>query len=116
MPGFDRTGPLGEGPMTGRGLGYCGGRVGWPRFGGGRGFGGGWGRGFGWRNRFNAPTWTGRGYGVGWRYGYAPGLTSREEIDLLNAEAKDLERDLEDIRRRVDDLKKTPPDQESPKE
>jgi len=24
MPGFDRTGPLGEGPMTGRGLGRCG--------------------------------------------------------------------------------------------
>ena len=24
MPGFDRTGPLGEGPRTGRGLGKCG--------------------------------------------------------------------------------------------
>jgi len=24
MPGFDRTGPLGEGPKTGRGLGRCG--------------------------------------------------------------------------------------------
>lgn len=24
MPGFDRTGPLGEGPRTGRGLGICG--------------------------------------------------------------------------------------------
>jgi hypothetical protein len=23
MPGFDRTGPRGLGPMTGRGLGYC---------------------------------------------------------------------------------------------
>ncbi len=23
MPGFDRTGPLGEGEMTGRGEGYC---------------------------------------------------------------------------------------------
>ncbi len=23
MPGFDRTGPLGEGPRTGRGLGRC---------------------------------------------------------------------------------------------
>jgi hypothetical protein len=23
MPGFDGTGPLGEGPMTGRGLGFC---------------------------------------------------------------------------------------------
>ena len=25
MPGFDRTGPAGAGPMTGRGLGGCGG-------------------------------------------------------------------------------------------
>ncbi|MBW1860634.1 MAG: DUF5320 domain-containing protein [Deltaproteobacteria bacterium] len=24
MPGFDRTGPLAEGPRTGRGLGRCG--------------------------------------------------------------------------------------------
>jgi len=23
MPGFDGTGPLGMGPMTGRGMGYC---------------------------------------------------------------------------------------------
>ena len=23
MPGFDRTGPVGEGPRTGRGLGRC---------------------------------------------------------------------------------------------
>lgn len=24
MPGGDRTGPLGTGPRTGRGMGYCG--------------------------------------------------------------------------------------------
>jgi hypothetical protein len=37
MPGFDRTGPLGAGPRTGRGRGACGGRAacGW---GAGRGF------------------------------------------------------------------------------
>ena len=23
MPGFDRTGPRGRGPMTGRGMGFC---------------------------------------------------------------------------------------------
>jgi len=23
MPGFDGTGPIGLGPMTGRGMGYC---------------------------------------------------------------------------------------------
>jgi len=41
MPGGDRTGPLGFGPMTGRALGYCAGynTPGYanPRF--GRGFG-----------------------------------------------------------------------------
>jgi hypothetical protein len=37
MPGFDGTGPRGEGPMTGRGQGYCvlevpePGRPGWGR-------------------------------------------------------------------------------------
>lgn len=48
MPGLDGTGPLGLGPRTGRGLGYCA---------GGRAFARGWwGRGLGnrnrWRNRF----------------------------------------------------------------
>ena len=52
MPGGDRTGPMGEGPMTGRGAGYCAGTTGVGyaprrgfRLGLGRGFGG-WGRGF----------------------------------------------------------------------
>ena len=56
MPRGDRTGPLGQGPMTGRGMGDCanGERTGWFRhgfgrgFGTGRGFGRGAGRGFGW--------------------------------------------------------------------
>ena len=45
MPRMDGTGPMGLGPMTGRGLGPCGngGRNGFA----GRGFGGGRGRGFG---------------------------------------------------------------------
>ena len=82
MPFGDGTGPMGLGPMTGRGMGFCAGfsrpsfaspmpgypyRYGyagsapvWPRW--GRGFGRGLGRGFG------------RGFGRGWRrwgsYGY----------------------------------------------
>lgn len=35
MPGFDQTGPMGAGPMTGGGFGRCGGRAG--RVYGGRG-------------------------------------------------------------------------------
>lgn len=68
MPGGDRTGPMGLGPMTGRAAGYCGGsgmggyanpagrasfgmRFGYGRGGWGRGMGGG---GRGWRNMFYA--------------------------------------------------------------
>ena len=36
MPGFDGTGPMGQGSLTGRGMGSCGGG---RRFGAGRGFG-----------------------------------------------------------------------------
>lgn len=76
MPGGDRTGPMGMGPMTGRGAGYCAGYGGpgyvnpIPRGGFGRGWrrggrGGGWGRGWG----------GGWGGGRGWRHGYyATGL------------------------------------------
>jgi hypothetical protein len=40
MPGFDGTGPAGQGPMTGRGMGPCSGNAGYgQRFGGRRGFG-----------------------------------------------------------------------------
>ena len=40
MPGFDKTGPMGQGPMTGKGFGPCGMGLGWRRrFGTGRGMG-----------------------------------------------------------------------------
>ena len=60
MPRYDRTGPLGQGPMTGRGMGYCNpngpvNTAGPLGLGFRRGFGRGSGRGF--RNRFfNAPV------------------------------------------------------------
>ena len=72
MPWGDRTGPLGQGPRTGRGLGYCAGydSPGYTRgtpagrgyglgrgwFGRGRGFG--FGRGFGWRWNWPWPSST----------------------------------------------------------
>lgn len=65
MPGFDATGPTGQGPRTGRGLGRCGGTgqaqgQGGMGRGGGRGFGqGGRGR-RGFRNMFNLTGLTGR--------------------------------------------------------
>jgi len=40
MPQFDQTGPMGQGPMTGKGFGPCGLGLGWRRrFGMGRGLG-----------------------------------------------------------------------------
>ncbi len=76
MPGFDGTGPLGQGPMTGRGMGYCGGHrptgvypeavVAYqaPYYWGrgirgrfGRGFGRGLGRGMGRRGRLGRRFW-----------------------------------------------------------
>ncbi len=64
MPGGDRTGPLGRGPMTGRGLGYCA-RFLFPGFlSRGRGLGLGFGRrprnrSFGWRWLANPTRWIG---------------------------------------------------------
>nr|WP_319474141.1 DUF5320 domain-containing protein [uncultured Sphaerochaeta sp.] len=43
MPKRNGTGPMGYGPMTGRGMGYCRGGVGY-----GMGRGAGFGRGLGW--------------------------------------------------------------------
>ena len=59
MPRGDRTGPMGMGPMTGRGLGYCAGynAPGYMNAVGGRGWGMGFGRG-----------WGGGGWGGGWRW------------------------------------------------
>jgi len=68
MPGGDRTGPMGQGPMTGRAAGYCAGYpvpgFANPAWGYGRGWGRGFGRGAGGR---------GRGWGRGWGRGQAPG-------------------------------------------
>ena len=47
MPYLDGTGPMGRGPLTGRGLGYCGAGLG---LGCGRRMGAGRLRGYGWRS------------------------------------------------------------------
>ncbi|NOZ70650.1 MAG: DUF5320 domain-containing protein [Chloroflexi bacterium] len=96
MPFGDGTGPLGRGPMTGRRAGYCAG-YGVPGY-MNRGFG----RGYGWgRGRWGGagPAWD---YAPGWA---APAPLSREqEVDLLKAQAKDLENALQRINDRLDAL------------
>jgi hypothetical protein len=125
MPGGDRTGPMGMGPMTGRAAGFCAGYSvpGYmnpgPRgaFGGGFwGRGGGRGGGRGRRNWFYATgmpgytraaagmpawSWPGRGFGATGTP-YAP--SAQQETDALKRQAEFLEQQLEDVRQRLTEL------------
>ncbi|HPS58621.1 MAG TPA: DUF5320 domain-containing protein [Spirochaetota bacterium] len=105
MPGLDRTGPMGQGSMTGRGAGYCGGdRVsGYPGAGRGRGFSGtsNWNcrGGRGWRNRFfatgvpsNRRGFQGMSFGGPYEYSADSELQMlKEQADLINERIKTLE-------------------------
>ncbi|MHA1972014.1 MAG: DUF5320 domain-containing protein [Candidatus Hodarchaeales archaeon] len=71
MPRGDRTGPWGQGPRTGRGLGYCSGYA-TPGYTKGPGMG--WGRGYG-----GGRGWRGGG-GRGWGYGYRPYFPPAETV------------------------------------
>lgn len=86
MPGGDRTGPMGQGPMTGRGMGYCTGNV-QPGFGCGPGRRG---RGRGFRNMFYM---TGQ---PGWHRCYMPAAAPDPKKALEN-QAKYLEEELKQI-------------------
>lgn len=112
MPRLDGTGPMGMGPMTGGGFGFCnpsgrpyagwgiGRRRGFRRgFGPGFGRGGGYGRGFGWR-AFH-PAW-GAGYGP--VYGGPYAMDPKEEVNMLKDEADALQSELDAVNKRVQDL------------
>lgn len=109
MPAGDGTGPLGEGPMTGRGAGYCAGSAvpgylnpapgrGWRM---GRGWGRG-GRGRGWRHQFYA---TGLPF---WAREQIPGAFERPnpegQTQALKTQAEYMENALQEIRRRISEL------------
>jgi hypothetical protein len=119
MPAGDGTGPVGMGPRTGRGVGYCSGfdAPGWAYPGFGRGFargrgyggrgmrgGGGW----GWRNQFYAtglPRWARWGIPPAAPYGTPYAAPSREqEVDMLKGEAEWLRGQLDSIARRMEEL------------
>ena len=119
MPGGDGTGPGGMGSMTGRAAGYCAGYSvpgfanpnGGRNFGAGRGAFGGRGRGRGYRNQYYStglPAWGGQvGYPT---YGspYIPDVDPKEEVKMLKDQAGMLEKQLDDIQGRMDELKKGP--------
>ena len=105
MPGFDGTGPQGQGPMTGGGRGLCNPRAigyGSP-FAGGFGYGRGFGMGRGYRRGF------GRGMGMGYGPpGYGPGypLEPADETAQLKAEADYMKKSLDAINKRLEELEK----------
>jgi len=113
MPGRNGMGPMGQGPMTGGGRGWCGGaavRTEMPR--GGRGFGQGRGngRGGGWRHQHGLRAtgltgwqraqmgWPGRGAGL------SPALSKEQELAVLRQQAQGLERTLGELKSRIQQL------------
>lgn len=120
MPRGDRTGPAGFGPMSGRGFGYCAGygAPGYVQPAPGRGFGGcgrgaACGGGRGWRHRFFAAGPSGwrrmmPGGGAGVYPGASP-MSAEQELGALKAQAEQLQTTLEEIRRRMEELKSRPP-------
>jgi len=85
MPRFDQTGPMGQGPMTGRGMGPCG---------RGRGMG----RGMGFR--------FGRGYGrgLGRYFGWNEPQTKEEKTDDLKEYLNALKEEIEEAEKEIKDL------------
>jgi Family of unknown function (DUF5320) len=111
MPGFNRTGPMGAGPGTGRGLGPCG--AGRRRGGGqfwGQGFGrGGWGSGQGWFGRGGRGGFGPMAFGP-FAYGGAAGpVASPDEAQALREEEAHLKNELEAIQTRFAELTTSQP-------
>ncbi|MBC8200184.1 MAG: DUF5320 domain-containing protein [Desulfobacterales bacterium] len=104
MPGFDRTGPQGLGPMTGGARGLCNPRATsyGSQFAGGFGYGRGFGMGRGYGRGF------GRGMGMGYGPEYGPRypLKSADEIAGLKADADYMKSSLDAISRRIEELEK----------
>ncbi|OPL11972.1 MAG: hypothetical protein AVO34_01765 [Firmicutes bacterium ML8_F2] len=87
MPNFNGTGPRGQGPMTGRGMGNCApnGQTRTPGYGRGFGRGLGFGRGWGWPG-YRAPS-------------------AKEEKEMLNEDLQGLKHEMEGVQSRLEELK-----------
>ncbi len=114
MPAGDRTGPWGQGPRTGRALGYCEGfnAPGYTRppgggLGMGRGFRfrGGWGIG---RRNYERREWYAPEY---YRYNIPPfhwyyEPSGEDELKFLKTEAERLKTYQKDLEKRISELEK----------
>lgn len=101
MPGRNRTGPLGQGAMSGRGQGDCEGTAAYdqaPAIGRGRGRGmGGGGGGMG----------RGRGRGRGMGRGLGRGFGTQEAVDApVGRNQAELEREIEELKSRLEAVEK----------
>ena len=91
MPGFDGTGPMGMGPMTGGGRGFCS-----P-----------------WGIRAGIPRWRGYGYPyyatgqfVPGFMPYAPQMSNEQELGFLKQQAEAMRVELKEIEARIKELTK----------
>ena len=105
MPTGDRTGPMGQGPRTGRGAGYCAGYEN-PGF-ANPAFAHGFRAGMGAERRFR--RWNRFQMQAGWMgYGYQPGayppptpITAEQEQEALKAQESWLQEQLDAVRGRM---------------
>ena len=115
MPGFDRTGPMGAGPMTGGARGRCNPATAatLTAYGGGYGYGRGLGLRRGFRGAYDPGRGRGRGYGRGYG-GYPPAagsaysMDATREVDMLKADADYMRKSLDAINKRIDELSVKP--------
>ena len=116
MPGFDRSGPMGAGPMTGGARGRCN-----PAtaatvpayYAGGYDYGRGLGLRRGFRGGFGPGRGRGRGYGRGYggdppAAGPAYSIGATGEMDMLKADADYKQKSLDAINKRIDGLSVKP--------
>lgn len=123
MPGGNRTGPYGEGPRTGRGMGYCSGSdtPGYTKgagmgsgIGAGRAFGAGsfaqFGRGFRSARAFGPGRafGCGRGRGFGSFWGFGPEnlwASPESEVEYLESRVNSLKQELTTLTKRLNEVR-----------
>jgi len=96
MPGGDRTGPLGQGPMTGRAAGYCVGND-FPGY-AGQGFGRGRGSrgGFGGRSMYNPRGLLRPRFMQTPAFRGAP-LSKEEELESLRVQKQNIDKRIDEL-------------------
>jgi len=106
MPRGDRTGPFGDGPLTGRRMGFCAGydHPGYLSQGTGYGRGPGRGLGRGFRGGYDFGRGFGRGYGYGFRPSYPGDIPTEAEKSMIEDEIRILRDQLSSLEDRLSKL------------